>query len=557
MSRDRPRDHGAGASRDDSDDAAEGASVVSRHTLILGAGPGGLQLAYFLQKSGSDYLVLEEAEGVGDFFRRMPRGRKLISFNKRNSIYEDPEVRLRWDWNSLLTDDYGQPFREVSKALYPDADDLVRYLEAFAEAGQLAIRTKTRVARVARTDDGGFELTDTAGNRFRCRVLVVATGFSRPYVPDIPGISLCEDYETVSQDPDDFEGQRVLILGKGNSALETADVMLDTAALIHVASPTPVRLAWQTRHPGDLRAHHTRLMDMYQLKTLNGALDCHVQDIRREDDGRFVVTVDYVHADGEVEELVYDRVIRCTGFRVDRSIYADDCLPDTVHDGRLPAIKGLWESANVPDLFFAGTLMQGLDFKRSSSAFIDGFRYNVRTLHRHLLERYEGKSAPVIRLAASAEALRRHVIERACRTSALWTQFGYLCDLILVDPESGEATVQEELPVHHVEGLVADHDHAYTLTFEWGPWDGDVFQIERHPRHDTAHTNVFLHPIVRRWRRGELVAEHHVLEDLFGTYAAAGERGAVRRRSGRDMETYHREEHEQPMEAFFAAQLAG
>ena len=549
-------DEGAKAPPGSATGGAPGARPLVRHDyLILGAGPGGLQLAYFLQQSGSDYLVLEGAPGVGDFFRRMPRGRKLISFNKVHSIFDDPEVRLRWDWNSLLTNEYGKPFSEVSRELYPDADDLVRYLESFAASGDLNVRTSTRIAHVMRSGDGGFVLTDSDGQRYACRVLIVATGFSQPYVPDIPGIALCEDYETVTQDPADFEGQRVLILGKGNSALETADVMLGTAALIHVASPSPVRLAWRTRHPGDLRAHHTRLMDMYQLKTLNGALDCHVREIAREGT-EFIVNVEYVHADGEAEELVYDRVIRCTGFRIDRSPYADDCRPETLLDGRLPAIAGLWESANVPDMFFAGTLMQGLDFKRSSSAFIDGFRYNVRTLHRHLIERYEGHVVERACVSADAESMRKHVIARACRTSALWTQFGYLCDLYLDDPASDTLSVHEELPVHHAQTLLGAHDQAYTLTFEWGAWDGDVFQIERHPQAERADTNVFLHPIVRRWRLGRMVAEHHILEDLFGTYAAASERGAVRRRSGRDMATYHRDEHDEPLQAFFAAQLA-
>ena len=96
----------------------------------------------------------------------------------------------------------------------------------------------------------------------------------------------------------------------------------------------------------------------------------------------------------------------------------------------------------------------------------------------------------------------------------------------------------------------------YTITLEWGSWEGDVFAIDRHPSHRTAYTNVFLHPIVRRYRRRELVAEHHVLEDLLGMYCAGGETGFVRRRSERDLRRYHLEEHEFPMRAFFRRQLS-
>jgi cation diffusion facilitator CzcD-associated flavoprotein CzcO len=52
--------------------------------------------------------------------------------------------------------------------------------------------------------------------------VIVATGVSKPYLPDIPGIELAERYDT-SVDPRDFVDQRVLIIGKGNSAFETAD----------------------------------------------------------------------------------------------------------------------------------------------------------------------------------------------------------------------------------------------------------------------------------------------------------------------------------------------
>ena len=57
---------------------------------MVGAGPGGLQTAYFLQQQGLDYLVLEKAE-PGSFFRSFPRGRRLISINKRFTGRSDPE----------------------------------------------------------------------------------------------------------------------------------------------------------------------------------------------------------------------------------------------------------------------------------------------------------------------------------------------------------------------------------------------------------------------------------------------------------------------------------
>ena len=55
--------------------------------------------------------------------------------------------------------------------------------------------------------------------------------------------------------------------------------------------------------------------------------------------------------------------------------------------------------------------------------------------------------------------------------------------------------------------------------------------------------------------KGELLAEHHILEDLLGMYRAEGETGTVLSRSGRDIETYHQQEHDVPLRTFFKAEI--
>jgi hypothetical protein len=52
-------------------------------------------------------VILEAGESAGTFFKRFPRHRQLISNNKVFTGYQDPEVNLRFDWNSLLSDDPG------------------------------------------------------------------------------------------------------------------------------------------------------------------------------------------------------------------------------------------------------------------------------------------------------------------------------------------------------------------------------------------------------------------------------------------------------------------
>jgi thioredoxin reductase len=503
--------------------------------LVIGAGPAGLQLGYFLERAGRDYLILEGGPTPGTFFRTFPRHRRLISINKPHTGWDDPELNLRMDWNSLLSDDPYLRFPSYTERYFPDADDLVQYLGDFASALRLRVRYDTRVVRVSRKD-GVFRATDERGQVYEARRLVVATGFSGPYLPPIPGIETAELYGTVSVDPDDFVDQRVLVIGKGNSGFETADNLIETAAVIHVAGPESIRMAWRTHYVGHLRAVNNSLLDTYQLKSQNALLDGTIQRIERRD-GSYLVTVSFARANEVTKDLPYDRVIVCTGFRFDPSIFDPSCRPELVIGDRFPAQTPEWESVNVPGLYFAGTLMQVRDFKRSTGGFIHGFRYGVRALHRMLELKYHGVEWPHRRLTADPRVLADAVIARVNRTSALWQQFGFLCDLIALGPD-GTARHYEELPVDYV-GSTGDY---FTVTLEYGP-DHDRFDpfdisVGRIAQSDAeaAAKGRYLHPVVRAYRHGELDAEHHVTENLENEWTD---------------ETVHR----QPLRAFLARQI--
>lgn len=507
--------------------------------LIIGAGPGGLQLAYFLERVGRDYLILEADSQPGTFFQRFPRHRRLISVNKPHTGTADPELNLRMDWNSLLSDDPELLFTRYSERYFPPADDLVRYLADFASASGLRIQYDTRVTHIDRTGD--FIVTDERGGSYQAKRLVVATGLSEPYVPAIPGIETAERYTNVSVDPGDFLDQRVLIIGKGNSAFETADNLIETASVIHVAGPSSVRFAWRSHYVGHLRAVNNNLLDTYQLKSQNALLDGNIVQIERRD-GSYVVTFSFSRANEVQKDLQYDRVIVCTGFRFTSSIFAEACRPELVTLDRFPAQTSEWESTNIPDLYFAGTLMQVRDYKRSTGGFIHGFRYNVRALHRMLERKYHGREWPHRDLAADPRELMEVVVARVNRTSALWQQFGFLCDMVGLMPD-GSARYWQELPVDYVhERQFCGAESYFTITLEYGPdhdrldpFDIAVGRISQGDAERSAEGR-YLHPVVRRFRRGVLIATHHVTENLENEWTAPV--------------------HRDPLQAFFAREIA-
>ncbi|MGC5566241.1 NAD(P)-binding domain-containing protein [Streptomyces sp. FR-108] len=489
-----------------------------RDYLIIGAGPAGLQLAALLERDGRDYLVLERGDGPGTFFTRYPRHRQLISINKVNTGYTDPELNLRMDWNSLLSDDPDLLFTRYSEEYFPQADDFVRYLADFADRTGVRVAYGTDVVRVSRAD-GVFTVRDAAGQDRQARRLVVATGVSRLHEPAIPGIELAERYDEFDVDPGSFTNQRVLVVGKGNSAFETAEALMAKAAVIHVAGPHSLRMAWKTHFVGHLRAVNNNFLDSYQLKSQNAVLDGTVENVDKTADGGFRVTFRYARTTERLRELRYDRIILCAGFRFDADVFDEICRPSLVIDGRFPEQNSAYESVNVPDLHFAGTLTQQRDFKKGTSGFVHGFRYGVRALYRVLGARHHGEPWPSRPLATAPEAIADAVVARVNRSSALWQQFGVLGDVITVDADRG--THQEEVPLAYVaDGGLGPAAHRFVVDLEYGAdHDGvDPFDVTvpRVTENDVEHAmdSSYLHPVVRHYRDGVLSATHHLAENL-------------------------------------------
>ncbi len=517
--------------------------MTSTDYLVIGAGPAGLQLGYYLAKARRRFVILEGGSAPGTFFRTFPRHRTLISINKVYTGANDPELKLRMDWNSLLSDDDELHFTRYSSRYFPPADEMVRYLGDFAAKHRLPIRYGSRVVSITRGGkDEPFLATDQRGRIYQARRLIVATGVSRPYIPPIPGIETAELYGTVSTDPRDFVDQRVLILGKANSAFETADNLIATAAVIHVAGPHSIKMAWRTHYVGHLRAVNNNFLDTYQLKSQNAVLDGTVERIERGEDGSYTVTVSFARVNEVKKDMRYDRVIVCTGFQFDASIFEGDCRPQLVHGDRFPEQTAEFESSNIPGLYFAGTLMQVRDWKRSTSGFIHGFRYGVRALHRILERKYEGSPWPHRVIEADPDTLMDAVLERVNRSSGLWQQFAFLCDVVAIHREGG-ARYCEELPLEYVQGNEPGNcESCFTISLEYGP-DHDAHdpfdvQVARIAQDETARSDEghYLHPVVRHFHRGRLLATHHVTENLENDWT---------------WEATHRE----PLRAFFAREL--
>lgn len=538
--------------------------------LIIGAGPAGLQLAFFLDRAGLNYLVLDAADRPGTFFELYPRHDKLLSINKVHTGYDDRESQLRYDWNSLLSDDDELAFTRYSDEYFASAKRYAEYLQDYAAQLKLKVQYNSRVTEITSCDQAGDQssqrgqtchhlVTDADGNQYACRALTVATGLWDPYLPDIPGIELTENYADFSIEPADYAGERVLILGKGNSAFETANHLTSATRVTHLCSPNSIKMAWKSHFFGHLRAVNNDFLDTYILKGQNSVLDADVNRIQKID-GEYIVDMTFTHAEGQQAQFAYDRVLVCTGFRWNHSCFADDYQPERTKCGRLPKMTSAWESTNLPHVYYAGTLMQMRDHHKTMSNVLHGFRFNVKSLANILQERYEDHAWPAHRLPRCAEAMADRVIDRVSTNAGLMHQPGFLSDVIVVTDDGVD--YYETLAVEYVyDSRFGKEPHFYVITMEYGDTLDDLLAVNREPDPEKAYNDFYLHPRIQHYSGNKRVDEHHMSESLENEWRLdkhPGRRPLIREMGfiGQEDPTKFQQTHRDKLVAFFEQQLA-
>ena len=511
--------------------------------IVVGAGPAGLQMGYFLAQAGRKYVILEAKERAGSFFAQHPRHRTLISLNKCYNWFDEPDFNLRYDWNSLLTHDNSMRFTEYTKALYPKADTYVQYLNDFAEKFALNVQHNTPVTSVAREREGNrdFILKDANGKEYRCKCLLMANGAVKPNIPSIEGIEHAEGYETHDIGQERFINKRVLIMGYGNSAFEVADHLSGHAATIQMYTGGKlIKHAWQSHFVGDLRAINNTFVEMGQVKMPHLISGATVTKIEKQNDGTLRVHYDedvpHWAVPGTMRSVgVYDHVIRATGWKyADPALFAPEIAPVLDARSKYAVLNAIWESS-VPDLFFIGAAMANND-RKTTTGFIHGFRYNVRTVFNIVEERYHGVPLPSrtfpLATEEQLEAFVQAILTRISTTSALFQMFGVLGDAVVIKP--GEAQWFSELPMAHVlrQPEFTKHQDLMTVTLELGfdkfPKGTDSLSFI-HPNDPAGegHCVAFIHPVFRHYSDGVLINELHLQSGVFVRYDQPNEEFSI------------------------------
>ena len=433
--------------------------------VVVGSGPGALQLSYSLGRLGIDHAVLSEESSPGGMFKRFPIFQRLISWTKPYApAPRDSRAYERFDWNSLIGEEpeVRAILPEVmdGSSYFPARAEMEKGIATFAERAGLRIRYGCRWEGTRREDDD-FVLT-TSDGEYRCRVAVFAVGMAQPWKPSIPGIDLVPHYADVGP-ASDMAGARVFIVGKRNSGFELADGFLPWARQIILGSPSPAKISVVTRTLVGARARYLQPYEDHVLGGGNLIMDVAIESIEKTTDGYRVhakgTTIPATHA------IEVDRVVAATGFEVPmkdlRALGVSTIMQD-----RLPAQTPFWESVTVPGVYFAGTISQGAtELKKygipSNSAAVHGFRYNSMILARHIAERHFGVTRDPSVL--KPDEVVDHLLSEASENPALWSQRSFLVSTVVFDPGRGILDGGIEPLAHFVDAAGLD---AVAVTIE-------------------------------------------------------------------------------------------
>lgn len=202
--------------------------------VVIGAGFAGLYMLHRLRDYlGLNVRVFETAPGVGGtwYWNRYPGARcdsegyvYCYSFSK--------ELLAEWRWSGK----------------YPMQPEIRSYLEHVADRFDLRrdISLGTRVtAAHFRESDGRWEVVTDQGDRVTARYLITGVGLlaSAPYTPDIPGLAdfagECHHTGRWPEQPVEFTGRRVGVIGTGSTGVQAIPVIAAQAARLYVFQRSP------------------------------------------------------------------------------------------------------------------------------------------------------------------------------------------------------------------------------------------------------------------------------------------------------------------------------
>jgi putative flavoprotein involved in K+ transport len=177
--------------------------------IIIGGGQAGLAMSYCLKERGIDHLIFEKKR-LGEAWRSQ-----------------------RWDTFCLVTPNWqcklpGFDYAGDDPNGFMKKDQIVQYLESYAQSFQPPLKEGVSVHRLARLESGLFEVNTSIGNFSADQVVVATGGYQIPTVPRLaerfrPEVS--QVHSVHYKNPESLPEGAILVVGSGQSGCQIAEDM--------------------------------------------------------------------------------------------------------------------------------------------------------------------------------------------------------------------------------------------------------------------------------------------------------------------------------------------
>jgi len=363
-------------------------------TIVIGGSQAGLAVGYYLKQRGLPFVILDENDRIGDAWRKRWDSLRLFTPGRYDGL---PGMAFP-----------GSPWA------YPTKDETADYLEAYARAFELPVRSGVKVDRLAKTRDR-FEVTCGQHTLFAENVVVATGAFNNPKVPSFArelDQSIVQLHSREYRNPSQIQEGGVLVVGAGNSGAEIAMELAphhqtwlsgpDTGQeparagtrLDHLLTPmmwfVATRLTVKTALGRKLRDHFLdppRGIPLGRVRRQDFA----PAGIKRVPRTTGVKNGYPLLEDGTV--LTVSNVIWCTGFRPD---YHWIDLSLTTHNGLPIHDRGIVESC--PGLYFIGLLF----LYSLSSALVGGVGRDAEHIVDHIVSTRLSRKDDAVATATTA-----------------------------------------------------------------------------------------------------------------------------------------------------------
>lgn len=198
--------------------------MTQTNTLIIGASISGLASAASLQKQDIDYIIIEKQMQVATPWRKH---------------YDRLHLHTSKRFSNL-------PYKKFGRIIpkYPGRQQVIDYLEDYRKEFNINPLFNTEALSVKKETD--YWITETNNGTFKSKYLVMATGiYGKPKPVNFKGIETFAgkilhsyNYKTGK----DFKGQKVLVVGFGNSACEIAIDLYEQGSIPSMAVRSPVNV---------------------------------------------------------------------------------------------------------------------------------------------------------------------------------------------------------------------------------------------------------------------------------------------------------------------------